>query len=60
MASTSTKNDCRVCLGIHDEQIHLATLRIHKWWRQLLMSYLSEPVEADASEIDEPAELQIA
>lgn len=60
MASTSTKNDCRVCLGIHDEQIHLATLRIHKWWRQSLMSYLSEPVEADAPEIDEPAELQIA
>jgi hypothetical protein len=60
MASTSTKNDCRVCLGIHDEQIHLATLRIHKWWRQSLLRYLSESAEANPSEIDEPGELKIA
>ena len=50
MISISPKNDCRVCLGIHDEQIHLATVRIHKWWRQSLLRSFGEPELADQSE----------
>jgi hypothetical protein len=60
MRSISTKNDCRVCLGVHDEQIHLATLRVHKWWRQSLLSLFSETKCSDQPEADEAIELQIA
>jgi hypothetical protein len=27
-------NNCRVCMGPHDEEIHGATLRIHTWLRR--------------------------
>jgi hypothetical protein len=60
MISISPKNDCRVCLGVHDEQIHLATVRIHNWWRQSLLSLFSEPGHSDQPETDEPGELRIA
>ena len=60
MISISPKNDCRVCLGVPDEQIHLATVRIHKWWRQSLLSLFSDPPCADQPEADERGKLQIA
>ena len=25
--------DCPVCLGQHDEEIHAATLAVHRWFR---------------------------
>ncbi|HLK47589.1 MAG TPA: hypothetical protein VKT49_05615 [Bryobacteraceae bacterium] len=25
--------ECAVCLGQHDEDIHIATIRIHRWFR---------------------------
>jgi hypothetical protein len=27
----SRKSDCSVCYSVHDEEIHEATLRIHRW-----------------------------
>ena len=27
-----TRNECSVCLADHDEAIHEATLRIHRWF----------------------------
>ena len=30
-------NNCSVCLGRHDDEIHDATLRIHLWLRQEIL-----------------------
>jgi hypothetical protein len=26
--------ECPVCLGQHDEEIHIATIRLHRWFRR--------------------------
>ena len=33
--------ECPVCLGVHDELIHAATVRLHAWWRESLMSRIA-------------------
>ncbi len=30
----SEKSVCRICLGVHDEEIHAATLSVHAWFRE--------------------------
>ena len=33
--------ECRVCLGLHDEEIHAATVRIRQWFRsQVVKAFL--------------------
>ena len=32
-SSRVSAGECPVCLGQHDEDIHIATIRIHRWFR---------------------------
>jgi hypothetical protein len=32
-SSRVSAGECPVCLGQHDEDIHIATVRIHRWFR---------------------------
>jgi hypothetical protein len=32
-AQMSSKSECAVCYSTHDDEIHEATLRIHRWFR---------------------------
>jgi len=43
MGSTNFTSECPVCLGAHDEQIHDATIRVHAWWRDVLLYRICEP-----------------
>jgi hypothetical protein len=36
-------NECRVCLGPHDEDTHLATVRVHDWFRSEIERTLAVP-----------------
>jgi hypothetical protein len=37
--------ECPVCLGQHDEDIHMATVRIHRWFRgEVTKSFIRRPV----------------
>jgi hypothetical protein len=31
------KGVCKICMGVHDEEIHAATLSIHSWFRDQVM-----------------------
>ena len=47
--SDSPSCDCHVCLVPHDDEIHEATLQLHKWLRREVTKYFFEdiPVEDD-------------
>ena len=32
-AKKNSKSECAVCYSTHDDEIHEATLRIHRWFR---------------------------
>jgi hypothetical protein len=56
MSSKGSERDCPVCLGIHDELIHAATVNIHAWWRQSLLSRIVQPEpEAEPATADSAA-----
>jgi hypothetical protein len=40
-------DDCRVCLGEHEDDIHSATLSVHAWYRGHVTRYFVEE-EVDA------------
>ena len=37
--------ECKVCLTQHDEEIHGATNRVHRWFRAQVTKYLQDPSE---------------
>ena len=41
--------DCQVCLVPHDDEIHEATLNLHRWFRSEVTKYFFDdiPVEDD-------------
>lgn len=43
-ANTHTKKDCATCLGVHNDAIHEATLRVRVWHRDQL-AYRTMTVE---------------
>ena len=41
---SDTFNECRVCLGEHDEEIHAATLSVRSWFRdEVTKSFRIQP-----------------
>ena len=38
----NSKCECPVCLVTHDDEIHAATLRIHRWFRGQVTRYLED------------------
>ena len=40
--------DCKVCLMLHDEEIHEATMQVHKWFAFQVTKNL-EPDETEAA-----------
>ena len=36
--------ECAVCYAAHDDEIHEATLRIHRWFYEQVTRYLPEDV----------------
>lgn len=49
-AARKSAPDCDVCGLAHDEQIHEATLSIHRWFREQVTQYFGEPVESEEAE----------
>jgi hypothetical protein len=47
---TASAKECRVCLVEHDEDIHAATLSVHKWYRGYVTRYF---VAEEIEELDE-------
>ena len=43
MSSQGSDRDCPVCLGVHDDPIHDATVDLHAWWRQSLLHRIEQP-----------------
>ena len=41
-SSRVSAGECPVCLGPHDEDIHIATIRIHRWFRAEVTKVLSK------------------
>ena len=39
------ENECPICSGPHDEEIHAATTRVHAWFRQEVERSLVRPDE---------------
>jgi hypothetical protein len=37
--SAACLEECQVCLGEHDEDIHAATVNVHAWFRSLVTRY---------------------
>jgi len=33
-------SECRVCLGPHDREIHIATVHLHQRWKERLLAAL--------------------
>jgi hypothetical protein len=46
---TESPDTCKVCLGEHDDEIHLATLRVHAWHRQQVTKYFVEQAFEDVA-----------
>jgi hypothetical protein len=40
--------DCDVCGVGHDEEIHEATLSVHRWFHDQVTQYLFDPAELEA------------
>ena len=38
-----TKSDCAVCYSTHDDEIHDATLRLHRWFLEQVTRNLEDP-----------------
>jgi hypothetical protein len=38
-------NECRTCLGPHDDETHAATEAIHDWFREHVTRYLPPAIE---------------
>lgn len=54
MASQTSDRECVVCLGPHDESIHVATVRLHAWWRESILERIdaTAPCEAQARDCE--------
>ena len=37
--------ECKVCFAAHDDEIHEATLSVHRWFQQEVTKYLNSPEE---------------
>jgi hypothetical protein len=46
-------HDCNVCYGEHCDDIHDATLRIHRWLRHEVTRKLTEGVAPDEAQEDQ-------
>ncbi len=46
--------ECSACLGVHDEETHVATMRVHAWFRDRLNGWLAGWREQESREIDYP------
>ena len=42
------QNDCRVCCGPHDDEIHAATSRVHEWFRKEMARRTGSPEDQPA------------
>jgi hypothetical protein len=42
-------HDCKTCLLPHDDEIHEATVRIHEWFREMVLLGWRVKLEHDAS-----------
>jgi hypothetical protein len=36
------RNECKICLGEHDDDIHAATLSVHAWFHTEVTKWLEE------------------
>lgn len=44
-AAPVRSRDCSTCLGQHEEDIHTATLRVHRWFRgEVTKGFVRRPV----------------
>ena len=43
--------DCDVCGAGHDEEIHEATVTIHRWFREQVTQYLYDPEDEEAVQV---------
>jgi len=43
--------ECDVCCAQHDEEIHQATLSVHRWFQQEVTKYLHDPEEPGISKV---------
>ena len=59
MFTDATKNakECPVCMAIHNEEIHEATLRVHEWFHGQVTQGFWEEIEMTEAEL---LELQCA
>lgn len=39
--------ECPVCLALHDEEIHAATINVHRWFRYQVTKRLDDPIIED-------------
>lgn len=46
--ATIDEMECEVCCCDHDEEIHEATLSVHKWFHHQVTKYLYDPEELAA------------
>jgi len=42
-AEKNARPDCAVCYSTHDEEIHDATLRLHRWFLEQVTRNLEDP-----------------
>ena len=38
---TTPVKECRVCSGVHDDEIHAATLAVHSWFKGYVTRYFA-------------------
>jgi hypothetical protein len=43
--------ECKVCSAPHDEEIHEATLSVHRWFQQEVTKYLKTPDESPTQQV---------
>jgi hypothetical protein len=43
--------ECKVCLNAHDDEIHEATLSIHRWFRQEVTKYLYDSEDVPSEQV---------
>ena len=59
--TTRRERDCPVCLAAHDEDIHQATLRLHRWFHYHVTHRLEqEEFFATAQETPQLVEARVA
>jgi len=47
--------NCRICLGQHDDEVHAATERVHEWLREQVELVLHAASQDAASEAGDTA-----